>query len=107
MNALILKTSTLLALGGWDKFKTGMIQFFQHGLGGSGAQGLGVAIMVIGVVAAVLSFTMHHFNPQSRMPSWITCLIIGVAGSLLTAGMGKPIELFNSARDWVMSLFGL
>ena len=107
MNALLLKTSTLLAAGGWTTFKNGMVNFFQHGLGGEGAQGLGIAIMVIGVVAAVISFTMHHFNPQSRMPSWIICLIIGVAGSLLTSGMGKPIELFNRARDWIMSLFGL
>ena len=107
MNALFLKTSTLLAAGGWDTFKNGMTSFFKTGLGGSGAQGLGVAIMVIGVVTAVLSFVMHHFNPQSRMPSWIICLISGVAGSLLTAGMEKPIELFDRARTWVMSLFGV
>lgn len=107
MNALFLKTNTLLASGGWTTFKNGMTEFFQNGLGGEGAQGLGVAIMVIGVVAAVISFVMHHFNPQSRMPSWIICLIIGVAGSLLTAGMSKPIALFNRARDWIMSLFGL
>lgn len=97
----------ILAVGGWDTFKQGMVDFFQNGLGGQGAQGLGIAIMVIGIVAAVISFVMHHFNPQSRMPSWIICLIIGVAGSFLTAGMSKPIELFHSVRDWILSLFGL
>lgn len=107
MNALIVNMPTLLAGGGWASFKNGMTNFFQNGLGGEGAQGLGVAIMVIGLVAAVVSFVAHHFNPQSRMPSWIICLIIGVAGSLLTAGMSKPIQLFDRARDWIMSLFGV
>lgn len=107
MNQLMLTMPTLLASGGWGAFKSGMTKFFRSGLGGSGAQGIGVAIMVIGIVCAVVSFVMHHFNPQSRMPSWIMCLIIGVAGSLLTAGMSKPIALFDRARNWVMSLFGV
>ncbi len=97
----------LAAVAGWDKFKDGMTQFFQYGLGGDGAQGIGIAIMVIGIVCAVISFTMHHFNPQSRMPSWIICLIVGIAGSILMSGVDKPIQLLNAAKDWIMSLFGL
>lgn len=96
-----------LAGGGWEGFKTGLTNFFQDGLGGSGAQGLGIAVMVIGIVVAVISFVVHKFNPQSRMPSWIMCLVIGVAGSVLTSGMSRPIALFNMVRDWVYSLIGI
>lgn len=96
-----------LAGGGWDGFKNGLTTFFQDGLGGSGAQGLGIAVMVIGIVVAVISFVVHKFNPQSRMPSWIICLVIGVAGSVLTSGMSRPIALFNMIRDWVYSLIGI
>lgn len=96
-----------LAGGGWEGFKNGMTTFFQDGLGGSGAQGLGIAVMIIGIVVAVISFVVHKFNPQSRMPSWIICLVIGVAGSVLTSGMSRPIALFNMIRDWVYSLIGI
>lgn len=96
-----------LAGGGWEGFKNGMTTFFQDGLGGSGAQGLGIAVMIIGIVVAVISFVVHKFNPQSRMPSWIICLIIGVAGSVLTSGMSRPIALFNMVRDWIYSLIGI
>lgn len=94
-------------VGGWDGFKTALVNFFQNGLGGSGATGIGIAIMVIGVLAAVISFAMHHFNPQSRMPSWIICLIIAIAGAFLTSGMSKPIAFFNSVRDWIYSVIGV
>lgn len=104
---MINEFNAFLATGGWDVFQQGMTDFFQNGLGEGGAKGIGIAIMVIGFVAAAVSFAMHKFNPQSRMPSWITCLIIGIAGSFLTFGMSVPIELFNSARDWIVSLFGL
>lgn len=96
-----------LAGGGWAGFKEGLTAFFQDGLGGAGAQGLGIAVMVLGIVVAVISFVVHKFNPQSRMPSWIICLVIGVAGSVLTSGMSRPIALFNMVRDWVYSLIGI
>ena len=96
-----------LAAGGWEGFSKGLNDFFLTGLGGAGAQGLGVAVMVIGVDVAVISFVVHKFNPQSRMPSWIICLLIGVAGSVLTSGMSRPIALFDMVRDWVYSLLGL
>lgn len=103
----MLLAHNFLAGGGWDGFKSGMTEFFQTGLGGAGAQGLGVAVMVIGIVVAVISFVVHKFNPQSRMPSWIICIVIGIAGSVLTSGMDRPIALFNMVRDWVYSLLGI
>lgn len=96
-----------LAGGGWEGFQKGLNDFFLTGLGGAGAQGLGIAVMVIGIVVAVISFVVHKFNPQSRMPSWIACLIIGVAGSVLTSGMSRPIALFNLVREWIFSLIGI
>ena len=96
-----------LAGGGWAGFKEGLTALFQDGLGGAGALGLGIAVMVLGIVVAVISFVVHKFNPQSRMPSWIICLVIGVAGSVLTSGMSRPIALFDMVRDWVYSLIGI
>lgn len=102
-----MKVMTFLAGGGWEGFKNGLVEFFQNGLGGTGAQGIGIAIMAIGFVMAVVSFTVHKFNQQSRLPSWIICLCIGVGGAFLTFGLSKPIQLFEMVRDWIMSLFGL
>lgn len=91
----------------WDGFKNSMTQFFEHGLGGPGMEGIGIAIAVIGVVAAAISFIVHKFNPQSRMPGWITCLIIGLVGALAMGGVSKPLEILGQGRDLLYSWFGL
>lgn len=91
----------------WSTFKTSLTSAFQNGLGGEGMQGIGIAIAVIGVVAAGISFAVHKFNPQSRMPGWITCLVIGIVGSMLMLGMEKPLKLLESARDWVYTVLGV
>lgn len=91
----------------WDGFKNSMTQFFEHGLGGPGMEGIGIAIAVIGVVAAAISFIVHKFNPQSRMPGWITCLIIGLVGALAMSGVSKPLEILGQGRDLLYSWFGL
>lgn len=91
----------------WDGFKNSMTQFFEHGLGGPGMEGIGIAIAVIGVVAAAISFIVHKFNPQSRMPGWITCLIIGLVGALAMGGVSKPLEILGQGRDLLFSWFGL
>lgn len=91
----------------WDGFKNSMTQFFEHGLGGPGMEGIGIAIAVIGVVAAAISVIVHKFNPQSRMPGWITCLIIGLVGALAMGGVSKPLEILGQGRDLLYSWFGL
>ena len=91
----------------WDGFKNSMTQFFEHGLGGPGMEGIGITIAVIGVVAAAISFIVHKFNPQSRMPGWITCLIIGLVGALAMGGVSKPLEILGQGRDLLYSWFGL
>lgn len=91
----------------WANFQTSMRNFFETGLGGPGMQGVGIAIAVIGVVAAIISFVVHKFNPQSRMPGWITCLIIGLFGAIAMSGVGKPLQLLEQARDTIYGWMGL
>lgn len=91
----------------WEGFKQSMTNFFQHGLGGPGAAGLGIAIASIGVVMAVVSFVVHKYNPQSRMPGPVINLLIGLAGTILISGVEKPLKLLTQARDIIMGWFGL
>lgn len=91
----------------WDGFKNSMTQFFEHGLGGPGMEGVGIAIAVIGVVAAAISFIVHRFNPQSRMPGWIMCLVIGLVGAIAMGGVSKPLQILEQARDLLYTWFGL
>lgn len=92
--------------GGWSNFKQAMTQFFYNGLGGDGAQGIGIVIAVIGIVLAAVSFVVHKLNPQSRMPSWFTCLIVAVIGTLLFSGVGPVLKIIQWFRDTVLGWFG-
>lgn len=92
--------------GGWGNFKTAMTDFFYKGLGGEGTQGLGIAIAVIGIVLAALSFVVHKLNPQSRMPGWITCLVVAAIGTLLFSGVGPVLKIIQWLRDTVLGWFG-
>lgn len=91
----------------WEGFKQSMTDFFQNGLGGPGAAGLGIAMASIGVVMAVVSFMVHKYNPQSRMPGPVINLLIGLFGTVLISGVGKPIQLLTQARDTIMGWLGL
>lgn len=102
-----LTTKVPIVCASWNGFKTSMTDFFEHGLGGPGMEGIGIAIAVIGVVAAIISFIVHKFNPQTRMPGWITCLVIGVLGAVAMGGVGKPIEILKQIRDLLYTWFGL
>ena len=70
-------------------------------------EGVGIAVAVIGVVAAVISFILHRFNPQSRMPGPIMCLLVGLVGAFAMSGVSKPLELLGQARDLIYSWMGL
>lgn len=100
------RTMPLMA-GSWSSFYESMKSFFETGLGGPGMQGVGIAIAAIGVVAALISFVVHKFNPQSRMPGWITCLVIGLFGAIGMSGLSKPLQLLQSARDLIYGWMGL
>lgn len=109
--AAVHASSFMLASGGWSGFKTSLQKFFQKGLGGDGAAGIGIAILVIGIVAAVISFAMHHFNPQSRMPQWYICLVIGIAGALIMDGVGDGntglMGFLHKCAKWIRSVLGV
>lgn len=99
--------SFMLAAKGWSGFREGFDNMFKNGLGKDGAQGIGWAVLTIGIVFAVVSFAMHHFNPQSRMPSWGVCLTIAIAGALIITGIGKPAKWLISVKNWIYSLVGV
>lgn len=101
---------TLTASGGgnfWSNLKQGLEGFFKNGLGGDGAQGFGIAILVIGFVCAGISFAVHKFNPQSKLPGWVSCLVIGVVGAILMGGVEGPMKLFEMARDTLYGWLGI
>lgn len=91
----------------WESFQQSMKDFFETGLGGPGMAGIGIAIAAIGIVAAIGSFVIHKFNPQSRMPGWITCLAIAVVGSIAISGIKQPLAIINMIRDTVMGWIGV
>lgn len=92
---------------GWSGFTQDMTSFFKDGLGNTGGKGIGIALMVVGIVLAVISFAMHHFNPQSRMPSWGICLVVAIIGGILGFGIDKPIAFFEACGHWIEHLLGV
>lgn len=93
----------------WSGFKNSMVEFFENGLGGAdgGMGGVGIVLVVIGVISAGISFAVHKFNPQSRMPGWITCLAVGLIGALVMGGISTPLKILEQGRTLVYSWFGM
>lgn len=103
----VANSSVVTMAGGWEDFSSNLTSWFREGLGGPGMQGVGVAIAVIGIVAAIVSFVVHKFNPQSRMPGWITCLVIALAGTIAMSGIDKPIQMVEAIRDTIFGWMGM
>lgn len=91
----------------WSNLRTGLEGFFKNGLGGDGAQGIGIMILVIGFVMAVVSFFVHKFSQRSQLPTWWQCLLVAVAGSILMGGIEGPMKLFEMTRDTLYSWLGI
>lgn len=106
MASMAIANSPVLA-SSWAGFKASMDQFFRNGLGGDGLTAVGGALLAIGVVGAGVSFVVHKFNPQSRMPGWITCLIIGLLGSVLMMGLDPFIRFFENVRNLIFGWIGI
>lgn len=105
--AMRLMHASPLMSSSWATFKSSMKSFFETGLGGPGMEGIGIAIAVLGVVMACISFIVHKMNPQSRMPGWVMCLVIGLVGAIAMGGVAKPLKLLEQARDVIYGWFGL
>ena len=91
----------------WSNLKTGLEGFFKTGLGGDGAQGIGITILVIGFIMSVVSFFVHKFSQRSQLPTWWQCLLVAVAGSILMGGIEGPMQLFEMARNTLYSWLGI
>ena len=91
----------------WSNLRTGLEGFFKTGLGGDGAQGIGITILVIGFIMSVVSFFVHKFSQRSQLPTWWQCLLIAVAGSILMGGIEGPMQLFEMARNTLYSWLGI
>lgn len=111
MNLFYTASNFMTSGGGGGQFfqnlKQGLEGFFKNGLGGDGAQGFGIAILAIGFVFAGISFAVHKFNPQSKLPGWVTCIIIGIVGAILMGGIDGPMKLFEMARDTLYGWLGI
>lgn len=103
----VANSQVVTMAGGWDSFNENLTSWFKDGLGGPGLQGLGTAIAVIGIVAAVISFIIHKFNPQSRMPGPIMCLAVALVGTIAMSGLDKPLQIVEAARDTIYGWMGI
>lgn len=91
---------------GWTGFNQDMTNFFKNGMGNGGFKGVGIALMIVGILLAAVSFAMHHFNPQSRLPSWGICLVVAIIGGILGFGVETPIKFLESCGHWIEHLLG-
>jgi len=91
----------------WSNLRAGLEGFFKTGLGGDGAQGIGITILVIGFIMSVVSFFVHKFSQRSQLPTWWLCLLVAVAGSILMGGIDGPMQLFEMARNTLYSWLGI
>lgn len=106
-SVMLIKASPILMNSGFDRFRGTMDKFWRQGLGGPGAQGIGIAILVGGIMLAIISFVVHKINPQSRMPGPIVSIVIAIGGSILMTGMDKPIKFVEKLRDILFDWIGL
>ena len=91
----------------WSNLRAGLEGFFKTGLGGDGAQGIGITILVIGFIMSVVLFFVHKFSQRSQLPTWWQCLLVAVAGSILMGGIDGPMQLFEMARNTLYSWLGI
>lgn len=99
--------TSMNTLSGWSHFSGELDKFFRTGLGGEGSGAIGGAILVVGFIGAGISFTVHKLNPQSRMPGWISMLLVSVFGAVLMTGMDQIFNAFKGVRDFIFKVIGI
>ncbi|MEU8775963.1 hypothetical protein [Streptomyces sp. NPDC048606] len=83
-----------------------------HG-GGSGASGLGWAVVVVGVLAALVGGAVEHYGlrPALRVLLWAVCVLAGVAAfsllmDVITLMLGQGVDSRASAANKALAAVG-
>lgn len=98
--------SSLNTLAGWDHFNQQIDAFFNTGASGAFAP-IGYGLMILGFIGAGISFAVHKFNPQSRMPGWFSLLLVGLFGVFVSRGIQDVVTIFETVRSFLWNVLGL
>ena len=96
--------NALNTLAGWDHFNEQINLFFNEGASGA-FEPIGYGLMILGFIGAGISFAVHKFNPQSRMPGWFSLLLVGLFGMFVSRGIQDVEKIFDAVRKFIWSLF--
>lgn len=87
---------------GFGNFRRGAESFFKDGLGGDGLQGLGTAMIFIGIFGTGAMFLWHKLNQQSPLPRPGTMVAIAIAGVMV-----RERDKVAGIIDWIgSSIYG-
>ena len=98
--------SAMNTLAGWDHFNRQINAFFNTGASGA-FEPIGYGLMILGFIGAGVSFAIHKFNPQSRMPGWFSLLLVGLFGVFVSRGIQDVVTIFETVRSFLWNMVGL
>lgn len=98
--------NVLTTLQGWDHFNTQINEFFNKGASGA-FEPIGYGLMILGFIGAGISFAVHKFNPQSRMPGWFSLMLVGLFGMFVSRGIQDVVTIFDTVRQFIWNVLGL
>lgn len=98
--------NALTALSGWNHFNQQINNFFNTGASGA-FEPIGYGLMILGFIGAGISFAVHKFNPQSRMPGWFSLLLVGLFGMFVSRGISDVVTIFDTVREFIWNVLGL
>ena len=98
--------NALNTLKGWKHFNEQLEKFFQEGAVGA-FKPIGYGLMILGFIGAGVSFAVHKFNPQSRMPGWFSLLMVGLFGMFVSRGINDVVVIFETVRNFIWTFIGL
>jgi len=98
--------SALTTLSGWAHFNSQINAFFNTGASGA-FEPIGYGLMILGFIGAGVSFAIHKFNPQSRMPGWFSLLLVGLFGMFVSRGIQDVVTIFETIHQFIWNVIGL
>ena len=99
--AMVMSNAT-----GFKNFRTGAESFFKDGLGGDGLQGLGTAMIFIGIFGAAAMFLWHKVNQQSPLPRPGTMVAISIIGFMVRE-QENVVRIIQWIGNSIYGWFGL